>query len=144
RVHPPGASIAVVGDTIALPPPGASGSWVRYAFQTAPNFLAPFLAAWRGRTEILPPFFPHSPWIYAPFNAPTEADFQTPGTVGVGDAAAGTAPRIHSITPNPMRFAAAIRFSLPRRERARVRILDVAGRVKAVLLDDWAESGERT
>src|SRR5262249_17080611 len=143
-VAPTGASVLAYSDTIALGAPTATGSWTRVAYQTAPNFPTPFLARWRGRTATFSPFFPHSPWIYGPFNAPTQGDFQTPGTVGVGDAAAESAPRIQAITPNPMRFSAAIRFSVPRRERARVRVLDVAGRVKAVLLDGWAEAGERT
>jgi hypothetical protein len=49
--------------------------------------------------------------------------------------------RLHANSPNPFRTQTALRFDLPRRERARIRVFDVTGRLVETLVDGELEPG---
>ncbi|NNE44105.1 MAG: T9SS type A sorting domain-containing protein [Gemmatimonadetes bacterium] len=70
-------------------------------------------------------------------------------TMGAVDVSVSPGPQVdrlqlHAAAPNPFRAATDIRFSMPRDERATVRILDVAGRTVRVLQDGVFVAGENT
>lgn len=63
---------------------------------------------------------------------------------GVGDGAGPTAVTFSSAFPNPFELSSTLRFALPRRSRATLRIHDIAGRVVRTLLDAELSPGSQT
>jgi hypothetical protein len=59
-----------------------------------------------------------------------------PGDVGAEQ------PVLHSVSPNPVRAGASLRFSMPRAGRAHLGVYDVSGRLVSVLLDGPLPAGE--
>jgi hypothetical protein len=69
--------------------------------------------------------------------------FTTTGATGVGDQATAEIA-LAPINPNPMRGAGTIHFTLARESRVRLSILDVQGRVVAVLADGARTAGRHS
>jgi hypothetical protein len=101
---------------------------------------------WRLRVSTDSPFFPHSPWLSIPDNAPSEADIRT-ATSATGVVAAlpvASGPSLEPGAPNPFVTSTQLRFSLPARGRARLAIYDVSGRKVTSLADEVHEVGAYT
>jgi len=125
--------------------PGGSGSAV--ALSRLVSGLAPgTLYRWRMRTTSESPFFPGSPWIHLPYNAPTEADLRTEEG-GTGVASISSAPsRLHlgAAAPNPFTAATELSYALPAAGHIRIAIYDVLGRQAVVLADEHRAAGRYT
>ena len=62
-------------------------------------------------------------------------------TTGVGDPSAGLALALSGVEPNPVLASARIRWTLPRAERVRVTLVDLAGRRVRTLVDGVQPAG---
>jgi len=93
---------------------------------------------WRLRTLANSPFIPATPWFSLPYNNVTETDLRTgsPQT-GIADAEAPAAQRamLEPMRPNPLRAHGEIAYTLTAGGEVRLTVVDVTGRVRAVLAD---------
>ncbi len=98
---------------------------------------------WRARILADSPWFPHTPWLFAPDNAATETDLRTPGTaVAVEEGRAGPDSRALGVpSPNPFRTSTDIAYALGQGGAHRLAIYDVGGREVAVLSQGWLDAG---
>ena len=64
--------------------------------------------------------------------------------VGAGPLPPGLARNRLEVGPNPVRTAAAIRYSVTGKSQAKLRIVDVRGRVVRTLVDAWSAPGEHS
>jgi hypothetical protein len=143
---------AALGDAWSAP---AQGS---YALTGSPNAVGsyadldkilsdatqprPYL--WRLRVASHSPYFPHTPWLSPPGNAPQEADLR-PRSAVTAVAAGGTSTSGGlSLAPstNPARGGFQFRFTLDRAARVRLAIYDASGRPVATLAEGTQESGQ--
>jgi hypothetical protein len=102
---------------------------------------------WRLRVVTDSPFFPRSPWLSLPYNAPTEADLRTNGAAaGVDDqpAAAARPGFLEPNVPNPFASETEIPYALARGAKLRLAVYDVAGREVALLADGVQPAGRHT
>jgi len=98
---------------------------------------------WRLRIKTDSPFFPRSPWLWLPYNGSAEADVSTgPIQVAVPEAPAPRAGfTLGPGMPSPFRLSTVLRFSLPERGQARLRVYDVSGRLVSDVLDEEKPAG---
>jgi len=73
---------------------------------------------------------------------PSDGPFQITGTTAVEDGAAGPLA-LEPVAPNPTRGLSRFRIVLPGAGRVRLEVLDVEGRVVAVLADGFEPAGRR-
>ena len=93
---------------------------------------------WRLRTLANSPFIPATPWFSLPYNNVTETDVRTASPqTGIADAEAPSAQRamLEPMRPNPLRTHGEIAYTLTAAGDVRLTVVDVAGRVRAVLAD---------
>jgi hypothetical protein len=92
---------------------------------------------WRMRVRAKSPFIPHTPWLTLPYNNLTETDLRTAlASAGISNAEAPAAERVmlDPVRPNPLHSQAEIAYTLREAGRVRVTVVDVSGRVRAVLV----------
>jgi hypothetical protein len=102
---------------------------------------------WRLRTLANSPFIPATPWFSLPYNNVTETDVRTAAPqTGIASAEAPAAQRamLEPVRPNPLRTQGEIAYTLPAAGKARLTVVDVAGRVRAVLADGPHVRGRHT
>jgi len=126
---------------------GLTGSAARMS-QLVGNLNAGSLYHWRVRILGDSPDFPHSRWLTAAFNSPTEADVRiAPTQSAVEDA--NPAPRVdrfllQAATPNPFSNATRLAYTLRERGVVRLAVYDVAGREVTMLADQVQTAGDYT
>ncbi len=112
---------------------------VALATLDSPEFLRiedPPAGAWSFFITDLGSAIQHEPYaLDVTFVQPTVAR----GAPAAGEG--GPAPRIVSTGPNPVLGAAEVEFAIPRRDSARLRVFDVAGRLVKTLADGRFEAG---
>jgi hypothetical protein len=124
--------------------PGVAGSAV------ALNELVTGLTAdtayhWRLRIVTNSPFFPHSPWLWLPYDGATETDLRTGATTAVADGGESSPARslqLMGSTPNPFVTSTQVAYRLPHSGRHRLAVYDVLGREVALLVDGMETAGE--
>ena len=104
---------------------------------------------WRVRARydrVKTPFQCHGPWMHIPVNGWNESDLRTAaGTAGVDIAAAPPALlRLEAPRPNPMRAHGEIAYTLAEAGTVRLTVVDVAGRVRAVLAGGSQAAGRHS
>jgi hypothetical protein len=102
---------------------------------------------WRLRTLANSPFIPATPWFSLPYNNVTETDVRTASPqTGIADAEAPSAQRamLEPMRPNPLRTHGEIAYTLTTAGEVRLTVVDVAGRVRAVLADGAQIRGRHT
>jgi hypothetical protein len=128
--------------TTGAPQPG-SGSTVVLA-ETVAGLFPSTRYKWRLREASNSPYFPRTPWLAYPCNAPTETDLRTKFyPVGVADPN-GSARAILALEPNrpdPFRTVTRFAFTLPEAGPVRFAIHDVQGRLVATLVDREESAG---
>ena len=118
----------------------ASGSKVPLSWP-ATGFPPGTVLHWRLRTVGDSPFFPRSPWLWQPWNALTEGDLRTRGSVtGVSETPSPSRP-VLAAAPNPFASLTQFTFNLPRGGRCRLTVYDVQGRKVSVLADGIQPAG---
>jgi hypothetical protein len=102
---------------------------------------------WRLRFLSDSPFFPSTPWLAQTYNNGTETDLRTgsfpAGIVGDGEHAPRTS-LLEPTRPNPLRGHGEIAYRLPEAGQVRLSVVDVAGRVRAVLAGGFRTAGRHT
>jgi hypothetical protein len=91
---------------------------------------------WRLRVHAKSLFIPLTPWLTLPCNNLTETDLRTASaTTAISSAEAPAAERmmLEPVRPNPLRSQAEIAYTLREAGRVRMTVVDVAGRVRAVV-----------
>ena len=136
----------VTGAVLDTGVPSASGSAVPFTALT--SGLSPAtLYHWRLRTISASPFFPGSPWITLAGNNVTEADLRTAAaTLAVAEQGAPGAqlPLLEPVRPNPIRAQGEIAYTLRAGGEVRLTVVDVAGRVRAVVTYRPQAAGRHT
>ena len=121
--------------------PGPDGSAVNLGRHPG-GLQASTLYHWRVRIGSDSPFFPRSPWLSLPYNAPSEADFRTAGATTALEEEAPVPPAfLRGGIPNPFSSATQLVYVLPDRGRHRIAVYDVGGREVAVLEDGVQPAG---
>jgi hypothetical protein len=136
----------VTGAVLDTGVPSASGSAVPFT-ALASGLTPATLYHWRLRTISASPFFPRSPWITLAGNNVTEADLRTaaaPLAVGEEEAPAAQLPLLEPVRPNPLRAQGEIAYTLRAAGEVRLTVVDVAGRVRAVVADHPQAAGRHT
>jgi hypothetical protein len=100
----------------------------------APLRLDSLVHAWTTRTDSVP----DAGTIDLGFHYPMEPN------VGLDGRVATASPARLKVRPNPVRSRAAVEYSTARAGRVTVTAVDVAGRVRAVLLDRWQPAGDHS
>jgi hypothetical protein len=101
---------------------------------TAPLRLDSLVHAWTTRTDSVP----DAGAIDLGYHYPLEV------MVGLDGRVATTSPANLKVRPNPVRSRAAVEYSTTHAGRVTVTVVDVAGRVRAVLLDQWQPAGDHS
>ncbi len=99
---------------------------------------------WRARLHSRSPYFPNSLWLTPAPGIPSFKSFRTRGgPTGAPEIAAAPSVglRLDSVHPNPSRSATSVAFSLDRKHRVTVDVIDVTGRRVATVADRPFESG---
>jgi hypothetical protein len=125
---------------------GASGSAVPLS-ELVNGLASETLHHWRLRVVTDSPFFPRSPWLTLPYNAPTEADLRTAGaTAEVDDnpAAAARPGFLEPNVPNPFTSETELAYTLARGAKLKLAVYDVAGREVAQLANGTQPAGRHT
>jgi hypothetical protein len=102
---------------------------------------------WRLRTLANSPVIPFTPWLALPYNNVTETDLRTASPqTGITSAEAPAAQRamLEPMRPNPLRTQGEIAYTLPAAGEVRLTVVDVAGRLRAVLADGSQIRGRHT
>ena len=136
----------VTGALVNTGAAGASGSAIGLS-ELVSGLASETLHHWRLRVVTDSPFFPRSPWLSLPYNAPTEADLRTNGAAaGVDDqpAAAARPGFLEPNVPNPFASETEIPYALARGAKLRLAVYDVAGREVALLADGVQPAGRHT
>jgi hypothetical protein len=128
--------------------PGVSGSAVGLA-QLVTGLTPETLYHWRTRVATDSPFFPHSPWLSLPYNAPSEADLRTAtGTAtvdgGAENPASAALAMLEANVPNPFSAETQIAYRMAQGGRHRLAVYDVQGRQVALLADKVERAGRHT
>jgi hypothetical protein len=101
---------------------------------TFPLQLDSLVHAWTTRTDSVP----DGGGIDLGFHYPREPMAAVNGRV------ATASPANLKVRPNPVRSRAAVEYSTVRAGQVTVTVLDVAGRVRAILLDQWQPAGDHS
>jgi hypothetical protein len=136
----------VTGAVLDTGVPSASGSAVPFT-ALASGLTPATLYHWRIRTISASPFFPRSPWITPAGNNVTEPDLRTAGAplaVGEQEAPAAQLPLLEPVRPNPLRAQGEIAYTLREAGEVRLTVVDVAGRVRAVVAGGAQGAGRHT
>ena len=136
----------VMGAVLDTGVPSVSGSAVPFT-ALASGLTPATLYHWRIRTISKSPFFPRSPWITPAGNNVTEADLRTAvATLGVAEQEAPGAqlPLLEPVRPNPLRTQGEIAYTLREAGAVRLTVVDVAGRVRAVVAGGEKGAGRHT
>jgi hypothetical protein len=136
----------LIGPAVDTGTPGGGGSSVLLS-QLVGGLTPATLYHWRLRVRSDSPFFPGSPWLSLPDNAPTEPDLRTKEPlVGVAESSPSAAPslRLAAAAPNPFASATRFAYTLPRAGRHRLAVFDVQGREVSLLADDVRAAGSYT
>jgi hypothetical protein len=98
---------------------------------------------WRARMASRSPFFPRTPWLTMPLNAPGEMDFRTSGTIlAAGHPSDDVRGPWLEVVPVATRASRTeLAYVLAVAERVRLSIYDVQGRERAVLDDGLRSPG---
>jgi hypothetical protein len=115
--------------------------------QLASDLTPGSLYHWRLRVLSGSPFFPWSPWLSLPYNAPSEADVRTAETtIAVSDAIESppAAVQLRASVPNPFRSATELSYTLLEGGRHRLAVYDLQGREVAVLAEGEGLAGRHT
>jgi FG-GAP repeat/FG-GAP-like repeat len=129
--------------------PGASGSAIGLA-QIVSGLTPETLYHWRTRIATDSPYFPHSPWLSLPYNAPSEADVRTGSATAAVDggaanpASAALRDMIEPNAPNPFSAETQIAYRLTQGGRHRLAVYDVQGRQVALLADGVEPAGRHS
>ncbi|MBN1269582.1 MAG: FG-GAP repeat protein [Kiritimatiellae bacterium] len=97
---------------------------------------------WRLRIHTDDLRYPHSPWIYLPYNGAGEMDLRTSGEGTAAPELPAAAARLHNY-PNPFNPRTTLSYSLPAAVRVRLSVHDVQGRLLKVLVDGPRKAGEQ-
>jgi hypothetical protein len=128
------------------PPVQGIGSAVPLS-RLAGDLTAETAYRWRLRLLSDSPFFPSTPWLTQTYNSRTETDLRTgsvpAGIVGEGEQAARLS-RFEPVRPNPLRTQGEIAYTLTEAGQVRVTVVDIAGRVRAVLPGGFRTAGRHT
>jgi hypothetical protein len=133
----------VTGSLVNTGAAGASGSAIGLS-ELVSGLASETLHHWRSRVVTDSPFFPRSPWLALPGNAPTEADLRTNGaTAGVDDqpAAAARPGFLEPNVPNPFTSDTELAYTLARGAKLKLAVYDVAGREVAQLANGTQPAG---
>ena len=128
--------------------PGASGSAVGLA-QIVSGLIPEAVYHWRTRIVSDSPYFPRSPWLSLPYNAPSEADLRM-GTAtaavdgGAENPASPELGMLEANVPNPFSAETQIAYRMAQGGRHRLAIYDVQGRQVALLADGVEGAGRHT
>jgi hypothetical protein len=97
----------------------------------------------RVRFQAESPYFPRTPWVSVPGNAPTEMDCRTAGAPADAPPLASglSGLRFENVFPNPVTNGATIRFATPETAQVRLTVHDVTGRRIATLRDIELSAG---
>ncbi len=98
---------------------------------TVPLKLDSLVHAWTTRTDSVPDAGATDMGYHYPLEP----------IVGLSAGVAAASPARLKVRPNPVRSRASIEYSIPRAGRVTLTVMDVAGRVRAVLLDRWQPAG---
>ena len=136
----------VTGAVLDTGVPSVIGSAV--PFTALVSGLSPaILYHWRLRTISASPFFPRSPWITLAGNNVTEADLRTaagPLAVAEQEAPPAQLPLLEPVRPNPLRAQGEITYTLRKAGEVRLTVVDVAGRVRAVVAGGAQTAGRHS
>ncbi|HTW90247.1 MAG TPA: right-handed parallel beta-helix repeat-containing protein [bacterium] len=102
---------------------------------TAPLRLDSLVHAWTTRTDSVP----DAGAIDMGYHYPLE-----PMVVGLDGRLANASLARLKVRPNPVRLRAAVEYSTVHAGRVEVTVVDVAGRVRAILLDRWQPAGDHS
>jgi hypothetical protein len=136
----------VMGSESDTGTPGGFGSAVPLT-ELANGLTPETLYHWRLRIVTDSPFFPSSPWLTLPENNLTEADVRTasPPAGIVNEGAPGARLLLlEPVRPNPLRAHGEIAYTLRETGQMRLTVVDVAGRVRAVLAGGSQAPGRHT
>jgi hypothetical protein len=113
--------------------------------ELATGLTSETLYHWRLRISADSPFFPRTAWMGMPFNTSTEADLRTgPATAGISsDELQLLGSLLEPIRPNPFTDVGEIAFTMPVATEARLVVLDVAGRERAVVSEGMRQAGRQ-
>jgi len=136
----------VTGTPTTTGVPGANGSAAALSAM-ATGLTSGSLYHWRLRTLTDSPFFPRSPWLSLPDNAPSEADLRTRGgttAVAEGAGAPGRNLRLGFSAPNPFAVETQFAYTLTGGGHHRLAVYDVQGREVALLAHGVQSAGHYT